>query len=129
MVGNPDYLQDPKYDSFLGRMEIADALGVIVGDLFATMDHEDVAREAQKRGIVCTPVLSLAEVLRNEHFRSRDTFVTGVYAPGETGPIASGFFELDRDRMGYRIRPPEINEHAQEIAEQIWRDARSAPSG
>jgi crotonobetainyl-CoA:carnitine CoA-transferase CaiB-like acyl-CoA transferase len=128
-LGNPDYLQDPKYDSFLGRMEIADALGVIVGDLFATMDHEDVAREAQKRGIVCTPVLSPAEVLDNEHFRSRDTFVTGEYAPGEAGPIASGFFELDRARMGYRIRPPEINEHAEQIAEQIWRDARSAPSG
>lgn len=128
-LGNPDYLRDPKYDSFLGRMEIADALGVIVGDLFATMNHEEVAREAQKRGIVCTPVLSPGEVLKNEHFRSRDTFVTGEFAPGEAGPIASGFFELDRERMGYRIRPPEIDEHAEQITEQIWRDARSAPVG
>lgn len=128
-LGNPDYLQDPKYDSFLGRMEIADALGVIVGDLFETMDHEEVAREAQKRGIVCTPVLSPAEVLKNEHFRSRDTFLMGEYGPGEAGPIASGFFELDRERMGYRMRPPELNEHAEEIAEQLWRDARAVPDG
>ena len=128
-LGNPDYLQDPKYDSFLGRMEIADALGVMVGDLFATMNHEEVACEAQKRGIVCTPVLSPGEVLENEHFRSRDTFVVGEFAKGELGPIASGFFELDRERMGYRTRPPEIDEHAEQIAEQIWQDARSAPDG
>jgi len=128
-LGNPDYLQDPKYDSFLGRMEIADALGVIVGDLFETMDHEEVAREAQKRGIVCTPVLSPGEVLQNEHFGSRDTFVTNEYVCGKVGPIASGFFELDRERMGYRTRAPEIDEHAEQIAERIWRDARSAPEG
>ena len=53
----PDYLQDPVYDSFLGRMQIADALGVMIADLFATMTHEQVSYEAQKRGIVCTPVL------------------------------------------------------------------------
>jgi len=128
-LGDPDYLQDPKYDSFLGRMEIADALAVIVGDLFATIDHEDVAREAQKRGIVCTPVLTPGEILENEHFRSRDTFVTGEFAPGEVGPIASGFFELDGERMGYRTRPPAIDEHAKQIAERLWRDARTAPDG
>ncbi len=128
-LGNPDYLQDPKYDSFLGRMEIADALGVIVGDLFATMNHEEVSREAQKRGIVCTPVLSPAEVLENEHFRSRGTFVSGEFAAGEVGPFASGFFELDRERMGYRTRPPEINEHAEQIDGEIWRDARAVPAG
>lgn len=126
-LGDPEYLQDPKYDSFLGRMEIADALGVIVGELFATMNHEDVSREAQRRGIVCTPVLSPNEVLHNEHFRSRDTFVMGEFAPDETGPIASGFFELDRERMGYRTRAPEIDEHAERIAERLWPDTRPAP--
>lgn len=128
-LGDPDYLQDPKYDSFLGRMEIADALGVIVGDLFATMNHLEVAREAQKRGIVCTPVLSPGEVLDNEHFRSRNTFVPGEFAPEATGPFASGFFEIDGERFGYRTRPPEIDEHAEQIGERLWRDVRPAPAG
>ncbi len=128
-LGDPDYLRDPKYDSFLGRIEIADALGVIVGDLFATMSHEEVAMEAQKRGIVCTPVLSPGEVLKNVHFRSRDTFVTGEFAPGKAGPIASGFFELDRERLGYRIRPPELDEHAALIENEFWPGVRPAPAG
>lgn len=127
-LGNPDYLQDPKYDSFLGRMEIADALNVMVGDLFSTMDHEEVSREAQKRGIVCTPVLAPGEVLANEHFRSRGTFVPVEFARGQTGPIASGFFELDRRRLGYRFRPPELDEHAERIGETFWREPRSVPT-
>ncbi len=128
-LGEPDYLQDRKYDSFLGRMEIADALAVVIGDLFATMTHEEVAFEAQKRGIVCTPVLSPDEVLANEHFRSRDTFIEREYADGATGLIPAGFFELDRQRMGYRQRPPGIGEHDAQIAGDFWPDARPAPDG
>ncbi|MFP6656221.1 MAG: CoA transferase [Myxococcota bacterium] len=128
-LGEPDYLQDSKYDSFLGRMEIADALGVIVGDLFADLTHLEVAVEAQRRGIVCTPVLSPDEVLKNVHYQSRGTFVLGEIASGESGPFASGFFELDRERMGYRTRSPELNEHADEIENQLWREARSQPIG
>jgi crotonobetainyl-CoA:carnitine CoA-transferase CaiB-like acyl-CoA transferase len=128
-LGNPDYLMDPKYDSFLGRLEIAEALAVMVGDLFATMTHEEVSFEAQKRGIVCTPVLRPGEVVANEHFKSRRTFVDAEFAPGQTGPIAAGFLEIDRDRMGYRTRPPRIDEHADEIAAGIWPDPRPRPKG
>lgn len=128
-LGEPDYLQDPKYDSFLGRLEIMDALAVMIGDLFATMTHEEVSFEAQKRGIVCTPVLSPDEVLENEHFRSRGTFVDAEYAKGARGPIASGFFELDRERQGYRFRPPELGEHRREVEAGLWPDPRPRPAG
>jgi crotonobetainyl-CoA:carnitine CoA-transferase CaiB-like acyl-CoA transferase len=127
-LGDPEYLRDPKYDSFLGRMQIADALGVIIGDLFGTMGHEEVAAEAQRRGIVCTPVLSPAEVLRNEHFRSRETFVRAEYAPGESGPVSAGFFELDGERQGFRQRAPTLGEHDEALAAGLWPELRPAPA-
>ena len=126
-LGEPDYLQDPKYDSFLGRMEIADALGVIVGDLFASLSHVEVSVEAQRRGIVCTPVLSPDEVLNNVHYQSRKTFVSGEYARDKAGPFASGFFELDRERMGYRCPPPELGEHTEQVENGLWPDRRPQP--
>jgi crotonobetainyl-CoA:carnitine CoA-transferase CaiB-like acyl-CoA transferase len=128
-LGEPDYLQDKKYESFLGRMEIADALGVMIGDLFATMTHEEVAAEAQRRGIVCTPVLRPEEVLANEHFRSRNTFADTEYAPGESGPVAAGFYELDGERLGIRARAPEIGEHQALLGGGLWPDARPKPVG
>jgi crotonobetainyl-CoA:carnitine CoA-transferase CaiB-like acyl-CoA transferase len=128
-LGDPDYLQDPKYDSFLGRLEIAEALSIAVGDLFASLSHIEVAVEAQRRGIVCTPVLTPKEILANEHYQSRRTFVVGEFAPEKEAPFASGFFELDRERMGYRTRAPEIDEHGQEISENFWFMKRPAPAG
>lgn len=128
-LGDPDYLQDPKYDSFLGRMEIADALNVMIGDLFATMGHEEVAVEAQRRGIVCTPVLTPDEVLDNVHFRSRETFIDLEYAPGRTAPFASGFFELDRERMGPRTSPPALGGSLAALGTDFWSGARPAPAG
>jgi len=128
-LGDPDFLQDPKYDSFLGRMEIADALAVMIGDLFATMSHQEVAFEAQKRGIVCTPVLTPDEILANEHYASRGTFVPLEYAPGVSAATASGFFEIDGERMGPRTRAPEPDEHGAEVAAGIWSDERRVPPG
>lgn len=124
-LGDPEYLRDPAYDSFLGRMGIADALMVTIGDHFATMTHEEVSFEAQKRGIVCTPVLTPEEVLANEHFASRGTFVRDAeYAPGKTGPVASGIWELDGERQGFRHRAPTLGEHD---ADAPWSDERPRP--
>ena len=128
-LGNPEYLRDPLYDSFLGRMQIADVLAVMFGDLFATMGHEEVAFQAQRRGIVCTPVLSPDEVLANEHFVSRGTFAEAEFAPGAKGPIAAGFFEIDGVRQGYRTRAPEPGEHDAEVQAGIWSEPRTRPVG
>ena len=128
-LGDPEYLRDPMYDSFLGRLQIADAIAVTIGDLFATMPHEQVAAEAQRRGIVCTPVLRPEEVLANEHFVSRGTFADVEYARGETGPVAAGFFEIDAERQGYRHRAPEVGEHDAEVAGGVWTEPRPAPGG
>ena len=67
---------------------------------FADLSMEEVSLEAQKRGIVCTPALTPADILTNEHFRSRGTFVDVEVAPGVTAPIPSGFFEVDGERAG-----------------------------
>jgi crotonobetainyl-CoA:carnitine CoA-transferase CaiB-like acyl-CoA transferase len=127
-LGEPDHLQDPVYESFLGRMAIGDALTVTIGDHLKNMTHEEVSFEAQRRGIVCTPVLRPEEVLANEHFKSRGTFVDAEFAPGQSGPIASGFIELDGERQGYRRRAPTLGEHNDEVAAGVWSEPRPAPS-
>jgi crotonobetainyl-CoA:carnitine CoA-transferase CaiB-like acyl-CoA transferase len=127
-LGDPEYLQDPMYDSFLGRMQIADALAVMIGDLFSTMTHEQASFEAQQRGIVCTPVLQPSEVLANEHLQSRKTFVETEFAPGQTGPVMAGFFEIDGERQGIRQRAPALAEHGAGVPSD-WSDLRPEPKG
>ncbi|MCP4003934.1 MAG: CoA transferase [bacterium] len=107
-IGDPEDLQDPGLDSFIARIMIAPRLAEVFTEHFASMTMEEASIEAQKRGIVCTPVLTPDEVPKNEHLVSRKTFVETEVAPGLRGPIAAGFFEFDGARQGFRKAAPAL---------------------
>ena len=71
LLGEPDYLQDPEYETFMGRFGIADAvLNPLYTELFLTMTMLEAAEECQRRGIVCTPILKPDDVLGTRTSRS-----------------------------------------------------------
>ncbi len=120
-LGEPEILQDDHWDSLLGRMSIqADVLDPMFADLFKDRTAADLADEAQRRGIVMTPVLKPAEVPAMPHFVERGTFVEAEVAPGVVGPIATGFFEIDGERVGYVHRSPGLGEHTDDVAAEDW---------
>ena len=110
-LGRPEAFANPHWESFIARLGAADVLNALYTEHFASMTMEEVSVEAQRRGIVCTPVLRPEEVLANEHLRSRRTFVDVEVAAGVVGPTAAGFHEVDGARQGYRQRAPDVGEH------------------
>ena len=115
-LGEPDYLQDPEYDSFISRMMVADAvLNPLYEELFSAMTAEEVSAEAQRRGIVATPVLTPAEVVANRHFDQRGTFDRVPLSTGGVMSLPSGWFEFDGRRVGPTGRPPHLGEHTDEV--------------
>src|SRR5262249_11805968 len=104
----------------------ADVLIPLYTEHFSTMTMEEVSAEAQRRGIVCTPVLRPEEVLANEHLLSRNTFVDMEVVPGVSGPMAAGYFAIDGVRQGPRA--PRRGEEE----EGVFRDRgppKSKPAG
>jgi crotonobetainyl-CoA:carnitine CoA-transferase CaiB-like acyl-CoA transferase len=99
-LGKPEAFSDPHWETFVARLQNADLLTKLYEAHFANMSMEEVSEEAQRRGIVCTPVLRPDEVLNNVHLRARRTFVDLPVAPGVSGPFASGFVEVDGVRQG-----------------------------
>ena len=127
-LGEPDYLQDPELDNFVGRMMIAEAvLNPLYCELWAEMSMLDVCEEAQRRGIVCTPILKPAEVLTNPHLESRGTFDEVDLADGRTMKLPSGWFEFDGERVGPTGPPPAIGEHTQQVFANLG-EPRPAPA-
>ena len=125
-MGEPDYLQDPEYDGFLGRFMIADAvLNPLYEELFSTMTMEEVAQEAQRRGIVATPILKPGDVVTNEHFEARKTFDRVPLSTGGVMSLPSGWMEIDGERVGPTGRPPHLGEHTEEVLAAL---ADAAPS-
>ena len=115
-LGEPDYLQDPEYDGFIARFMIADAvLNPLYEELFSTMTMEEVAEEAQRRGIVATPILKPGDVITNEHFEARKTFDRVPLSTGGLMSLPSGWMEIDGERVGPTGRPPQVGEHTDEV--------------
>jgi len=126
-LGSPEAFADPFWESFIARLQNADVLTQLYTEHFASMTMEEVAAEAQRRGIVCTPVLRPEEVLANEHFASRGTFADLEIARGVRGPVSTGFHEIDGVRQGPRTRAPEPDEHRDAVFAE-WPAAGATPS-
>ena len=125
-LGEPDYLQDPEYDGFLGRFMIADAvLNPLYEELFSTMTMAEVAEEAQRRGIVATPILKPGDVITNEHFEARRTFDRVPLTTGGFMSLPSGWMEIDGERVGPTGRPPHLGEHTDDVLAAL--DAGAGP--
>ena len=125
-LGEPDYLQDPEYDGFVARFMIADAvLNPLYEELFSTMTMEDVSEEAQRRGIVATPILKPGDVVTNGHFEARKTFDRVPLSTGGVMSLPSGWMEIDGERVGPTGRPPHLGEHTGEVLAAL--DAGSGP--
>ena len=124
-LGNPEHLMDPHWDSLLGRMSIQqDILDPLYEELFMTMGMSELSAEAQRRGIVMTPVMHPRAVLEAEHYRERGSFASVSFPDGQVGRIASGFVEHNGQRVGFRGPAPEVGQHDGEI-ESSWPDARA----
>ena len=125
-LGEPDYLQDPEYDGFIARFMIADAvLNPLYEELFSTMTMEEVATEAQRRGIVATPILKPGDVITNEHFEARKTFDRVPLSTGGLMSLPSGWMEIDGERIGPTGRPPHLGEHTDEVLASLQDGTRS----
>ncbi len=115
-IGEPDILQDEHWDHVMNRIAVQDdILAPLYTEFFSDKTSWDLAAEAQRRGIVMTPVLTPAEVLTLNHFSERGTFAEMEVAPGLTGAVMTGIFEIDGEHVGPRHRAPQPGEHDAEV--------------
>ena len=129
-LGEPEYLQDPEYDGFIGRFMIADAvLNPLYEELFSTMTMEEVAEEAQRRGIVATPILGPGDVITNEHFEARKTFDRVPLYTGGVMSLPSGWMEINGERVGPTGRPPHLGEHTDDLLAALVTEVAAHPEG
>ncbi len=114
-LGEPQVLQADHFDHLLGRMSIQhDILDPMFAEFFKDKRKLELAREAQRRGLAMTPVLSPYEVLAADHFADRKTFREAEVADGVKGRVADGFFILDGRRLGFTGHAPAVGENDRE---------------
>ncbi len=118
-MGRPEAFADEMWSQTLTRLMNGDVLNPVIAEHFAPMTMEEAAAEAQRRGVVVTPMLKPSDILVNEHYVSRSTFVPVEVDPGMSAATASGFLEINRRRQGFRFGAPSVGEHDAEVAAEV----------
>src|SRR5947209_5348531 len=125
-LGEPDELQDPELETIRGRAAAAAQLHAVFEEHFAERDKHELAREGQALGVPVAPVLTLADVLEADHFRSRGAIACCELSAGLETDLPVGFAEIDGRRVCPAGRAPQLGEHNEEIVAE--RPRRPVPA-
>jgi crotonobetainyl-CoA:carnitine CoA-transferase CaiB-like acyl-CoA transferase len=114
-LGSPAELADPEFDQMMTRIMRRDEIFAVLGPFLASMTTREAAEEAQRRGIVFSPINSPTDILSDEHLLARGALADLEVARGVHGRVPVGFGDFNGERLGYRFRAPDPGEHDRKI--------------
>lgn len=96
----------PEFGNIAKRFSVITEINALIGDLFKDKNATDLVKDGQSRGVPIAAVSTPSQVLEDEHFNARGTFVNVPLVSGSEGKMPSGYLELDSQRMGIRAPAP-----------------------
>ena len=127
-LGEPEEFMDPGYDRMAVRYDARDRLYPLIRRLFANRPAAELIAQGQQLGVPIAVVGTAADVLRDEHFRIRNSF-TELMVDGARGKMPSGFIEIDGERASVSRPAPAVGEHNRDILARIGQLATETAGG
>jgi benzylsuccinate CoA-transferase BbsF subunit len=96
-MGEPEWTRAPEFADAIGRVKNIDALHERLAAWTADFDDRELSRRLQEHGVAAAPVLNVADLLDDPHYKARGTFIEvehplgfretiyGAYAAGTVG--------------------------------------------
>jgi crotonobetainyl-CoA:carnitine CoA-transferase CaiB-like acyl-CoA transferase len=123
-LGEPEQFADPKFETIAARYASSREINALIAELFATQTKDELVVAGQALGVPIAAVLSPAETLGSEHFRSVGALTEAAIAPGAGITLPVGPVVVDGRHVGFQrpAPPPGADQPA-------WRATRSEPEG
>ncbi|MDT5300835.1 MAG: hypothetical protein QOG79_4077 [Mycobacterium sp.] len=99
-LGEPEQFSDPKFESIAARYGASNELNAAIADLFSPQTMETLVAEGQRRGVPIAAVLSPADALASDHFRSVGALTETDVADGTPLAVPTGPFVVDGRHAG-----------------------------
>ena len=115
-MGSPESFADEYWESTINRYLNLDVINPLFWEHWKNKPMIEGCIEAQRRGVIATPMLKPSDILVNTHYKSRGTFQNLEIAKDITAPVMSGFAEVDGKRVGYRFPAPSVDQDTPEFS-------------
>ena len=102
-MGRPDWALAPVLATAPGRIAGIDAIHERLAAWTAGQDDYELAATLQRHGVPATPVLNVADLLSDPHYRARGTFIEVQHPLGFTETIYGAYVKMSRTQP--RVRP------------------------
>lgn len=110
-LGEPERFADRKFDSIAARYGASQELNTLVAELFASQTMDELVTAGQSRGVPIAAVLSPAEALGSDHFRSVGALAAAAIVEGVDVTVPVGAFVVDGRHLGYSRPAPSPGDH------------------
>ncbi|MFN8628485.1 MAG: CoA transferase [Candidatus Binatia bacterium] len=95
-MGNPEWAQAPEFGCAANRVRHIDALHARLAEWTRTANDYELAHMLQRHGIAAAPVLNIADLYNDPHYRARGTFVEVQHPLGFRETIYGAYVKTSR---------------------------------
>jgi len=112
-MGNPDWADTPEFASLAARLSNIEMLHEQIDRWTAEFDDRELATRLQEDDVAEAPVLNVADLLDDPHFRTRNTFIEVDHPLGFRETIYGSYVKLSHSPVTVRPGPVigQDNEH------------------
>jgi benzylsuccinate CoA-transferase BbsF subunit len=104
-MGRPSWAAAPEFADGASRVANIDALHERIEAWTSTHDDHELAARLQRHGVAATPVLTVADLLHDPHYKARDTFIEVTHQLGFRETIYGAYVKLSRTPPAVRPGP------------------------
>jgi benzylsuccinate CoA-transferase BbsF subunit len=104
-MGNPAWASEAKYATRTARVENIEALHERIGQWTTEHDDHELATQLQQHGVAAAPVLNIADLLHDPHYRERRTFIEVTHPLGFQETIYGAYVKTSGYEAAVRPGP------------------------
>lgn len=104
-MGDPEWATAPALATLAGRVERIEDLHRRLAEWTKGCDDYELAARLQAAGIAAAPVLNVADLLRDPHYRARGTFIEVEHPLGFRETIYGSYVKMSRSPIEVRTGP------------------------
>ena len=104
-MGGPPWAQAPEFATPAARVKNINALHERLADWTRTCNDYELAHLLQRHGVAAAPVLNVADLFHDPHYRARGTFIEVTHPLGFRETIYGAYVKTSRTEPDVRPGP------------------------